>query len=148
MNLRSLGTWHECTVRCRVYRSRPNEAEHRPRTCCSSCHQGRPCCPSRATDARCSTMDRVSITRTNKEHPTYLVVREQENIGAKRVHLVTLTRMDSFLLYSLELQWLQILIEHLTLEESEYLYPSYRSSSCTYQIHDDTIMNCENTCQH
>ena len=40
-----------------------------------------------------------------------------------RIHLVTLTRVDSFLLDSLNLEWLKLLVEHLT------------------QIHNDALMN-------
>ena len=44
-----------------------------------------------------------------------LVRREQEDVGAGRVHLVTLTRVNSLLLDSLNLEWLEFLVEHLTL---------------------------------
>ena len=46
---------------------------------------------------------------------TYLVSREQEDIGAREVHLVTLSRVNSLLLNGLNLQRLQLLIKDLTL---------------------------------
>lgn len=54
---------------------------------------------------------------------TYLVRREQQNISARRVHFVTLSGMDSFLLNSLYLQRFKFLIKHLA------------------KIHDDTLVN-------
>ena len=45
-----------------------------------------------------------------------LVCREQEDVGAGRVHLVTLPRVNGLLLHSLDLERLQLLIEDLTLE--------------------------------
>lgn len=44
-----------------------------------------------------------------------LVGREQKDVSARRVHLVTLSRMDGLLLDSLYLQWFELLIEHLAL---------------------------------
>ena len=49
---------------------------------------------------------------------TYLVSREQEDIGARGVHLVTLSRLNSLLLNGLNLQRLQLLIKDLTLHTS------------------------------
>ena len=51
-----------------------------------------------------------------------LVGREQEDVRARGVHLVTLSRMDGLLLHSLDLQGLHLLIEDLT------------------QIHDHTLV--------
>ena len=45
---------------------------------------------------------------------TPLVTGEQKDIGARRVHLVTLSGMDSFLLHGLDAESLELLIEDLT----------------------------------
>ena len=44
-----------------------------------------------------------------------LVGQEQEDICARRAHLVTLTRVNGLLLDSLDLQRLELLVEHLAL---------------------------------
>jgi hypothetical protein len=63
---------------------------------------------------------KCQVTRQTQDHDgTYLVGREQEDIGARRVHLVTLTRMDGLLLHRLDLERLQFLIKHLTLEKTK-----------------------------
>jgi hypothetical protein len=49
---------------------------------------------------------------------TDLISGEKKNVCARRVHLVTLTRMNSLLLYSLDLQGFKLLIEDLTLDGS------------------------------
>ena len=52
-----------------------------------------------------------------------LVGGEEEDIGAGRVHLVTLTRVDCLLLDGLDLKRLELLVEHLT------------------QVHDHTLVD-------
>ncbi len=42
-----------------------------------------------------------------------LVRCEEENVGARTVHLVGLTRVDGLLLHGLDLELVQFLIEHL-----------------------------------
>lgn len=53
----------------------------------------------------------------NKRRPgnVPLVRGEQKNIGTRRVHLVTLTRVNRFLLHGLDLERLEFLIKDLTL---------------------------------
>ena len=48
---------------------------------------------------------------------------EEEDIGARRVHLVTLTLVDCLLLEGLDLKRLELLVEHLT------------------QVHDHTLVD-------
>ena len=53
------------------------------------------------------------------ERCTDLVRREEQDIRTRRVHLVTLTGMDSLLLDGLNLEWFKFLIEYLTLKQPE-----------------------------
>ena len=55
---------------------------------------------------------------------THLVRREQQDICTRRVHLVTLTRVDGLLLDRLDLKGLQLLIEDLTLTYTSVSLPS------------------------
>jgi hypothetical protein len=45
---------------------------------------------------------------------TDLVCREKKDIRTRRVHLVTLARMNGFLLNCLDLEWFKFLVEDLT----------------------------------
>ena len=58
---------------------------------------------------------KMSEDQHNEMLKLYLVRREEQYIRARRVHLVTLTRVNSLLLDSLNLEWLEFLVEHLTL---------------------------------
>ena len=68
-------------------------------------------------------LDRGATYVGHKRGTSYvpLVCREQEDVGAGRVHLVTLTRVNSLLLDSLNLEWLEFLVEHLTLKMTRML---------------------------
>jgi hypothetical protein len=46
------------------------------------------------------------------------VRREEKDVGARRVHLVTFARMNGFLLDGLDLKWFKFLIENLTLDST------------------------------
>jgi hypothetical protein len=65
--------------------------------------------------------DRLSIT--------YLVCGEQEDVRARRVHLVTLTRMDGLLLHSFNLERFKLLVENLTLEVTQLINPQLDSQA-------------------
>ena len=54
---------------------------------------------------------RVAEQRRLRHLP--LVRSEQQNVGARRVHLVALARMDGLLLHHLDLERIELLIEHL-----------------------------------
>jgi hypothetical protein len=72
----------------------------------------------------CGSVENVlTIGNQGRTRNVPLVGREQEDVGTRRVHLVTLSRMNSFLLDSLDLQRFKLLIENLT------------------QIHDNTLVN-------
>jgi hypothetical protein len=69
-----------------------------------------------------------------------LVRGEKKDVGARGVHLVTLSRMNGLLLHSLDLKGLQFLIEDLTL----YLYVSCGTTAQphrAHQIHDYALVN-------
>jgi hypothetical protein len=50
-----------------------------------------------------------------QERATDLVRREEQDVRTRRVHLVTLTRVDGLLLYGFDLKRLQLLVEDLAL---------------------------------
>lgn len=83
-----------------------------------------------------------------QQNVTYLIRREQKDICAGGVHLVTLTRMNGLLLHSLDLQRLELLIENLTLKiinmSSDF---SASRRIYIYQIHDNTLVDWKAVCQ-
>jgi len=60
---------------------------------------------------------------------TYLVCGEQEDVGAGRVHLVTLTRVNGLLLHGFDLERFEFLVENLTLEATYLINPKLDSST-------------------
>ena len=66
-----------------------------------------------------SRANQINTFQNTLQGALYLVGREQQDISAWRIHLVTLSRMDSFLLHCLYLQWFQFLIKNLTLEDKK-----------------------------
>ena len=68
----------------------------------------------RVADGRSGT---VVPLRSEPEREAILIVcGEQEDVRARRVHLVTLMRMDSLLLHGFDLKWFKLLVEDLTLK--------------------------------
>jgi hypothetical protein len=59
----------------------------------------------------------------------YLVCGEQEDVRARRVHLVTLTRVDSLLLNGFNLERFKLLVENLTLEVTQLINPQFDSQA-------------------
>ena len=68
----------------------------------------------RVADGRSGT---VVPLRSEPECEAILTVcGEQEDVRARRVHLVTLTRMESLLLHGFDLKRFKLLVEDLTLK--------------------------------
>ena len=68
---------------------------------------------------RCSTAGHLAHSMTGVVLNAYFICREQKNICARRIHLVTLTRVDRLFLDCLDLKGLELLIEDLTLDKNQ-----------------------------
>ena len=136
-NLHNPRIWLGCTVLCHDCRSHPTSVGRQSRTCCWLCR------PSdlysmktwislaALAKAQCTYVSderwtcNVPLWKINQSHKysslsmTDLVCGKQKDICARRVHLVTLTRVDCLLLYRFNLEWFELLVENLTLEDGQ-----------------------------
>jgi hypothetical protein len=67
--------------------------------------------------------------KSDRRSIAYLVCGEQEDVRARRVHLVTLTWMDGLLLHGFYLKRFKLLVENLTLEITQLIDPQLDSQA-------------------
>ncbi len=73
-------------------------------------------------DVQYSTANKVNQShKSDSLSIAHLVCGEQEDICARRVHLVTLTRVDGLLLHRFDLEGFKLLVENLTLEARQLI---------------------------